>query len=275
MRIRIASLIGIVAVIASSKIVIAEPETAPRLEPKVRGVLSFESVEINDLAVSIEGVRLGRQPYRCVLDKLSVHINTVFHDVPRTEIRNPLSLVVREIKIGFVSPNFGIRPYINVVGRRLPHIAKANYDPWFHSLFDARDYCRQGEDISAQFPPGIFRGHFDGFFRNFGGTVSSHRSFNALLDGLPRFIKGSFDKEDADSSYGNATYRNDGGNHCPFRHLPLGIKVLLGAPLIPIGLWIGWQSLLTDNLDGPWLPGAAKLIFGGFVVALGAWIMIV
>jgi hypothetical protein len=29
----------------------------------------------------------------------------------------------------------------------------------------------------------------------------------------------------------------------PFSHLPLGLKVLFGAPLIPIGFWIGLSAL--------------------------------
>lgn len=68
------------------------------------------------------------------------------------------------------------------------------------------------------------------------------------------------------------------GDFSPVCILPLGLKIALGAPFLPIGLWIAWRGLNAADWRNPRFSHVLwctfRLLAGGIIATFGLLIMI-
>lgn len=86
-------------------------------------------------------------------------------------------------------------------------------------------------------------------------------------------IKRLFDKPNTERRYEDASHRCKRSPFGPVCLLPLGVKVLLLAPLIPLGLWIGWRGLLSADYRNTsilhTIQGVFRMLLGAALATLG------
>lgn len=112
-------------------------------------------------------------------------------------------------------------------------------------------------------------GNFSGPDRRFSSPSSLADSFSGFVQGLPYVIHAG-----GRNPYAYACrYEHKQGPLC---HVPLGLKVLFVAPLLPAGFWIaGWG--LNRKRCGPLadLIGIAALFAGGALIAASVLLLVV
>lgn len=171
--------------------------------------------------------------------------------------------------VGRVAPVFDPDMDRKFMGRSLAEVF--HFDSKSGQRVKLRHFAILNEDVCAQLLLRRVARDINGCIGSIGGVAS-------LGNSSPGGLQSQRNENYTYASYSRTPYRDQYGPKSPFGLLPLGLKVVLFAPFLPLGIWIGVRSLTAlswrETNAWPYIRCWLAIMCGASIATCGAALIV-